>query len=118
ARGRGNPGVRSGTLKETGARITAIPKGSPLPRTLHRSLDNRRKAVETGEGIDWATAEALALCSLLLEGRPVRLSGQDTERGTFSERPSVLVDKEEEDGSIPFAHPREHQARSALSHAD
>jgi 2-oxoglutarate dehydrogenase E1 component len=108
---RGHTGVALATLKEIGAKITAIPQGFHLHRTLQRFLDNRRKAVETGEGIDWATAEALALCSLLLEGRPVRLSGQDTERGTFSQRHSVLIDQENEDRYIPFNHLGEHQAR-------
>ena len=70
-----------------------------------------RKAIETGEGIDWATAEALAFCSLLLEGHPVRLSGQDFERGTFSQRHSVLIDQENEDRYTPFNELREDQAR-------
>src|SRR6266436_3221279 len=83
---RGITGVDVETLQEIGARITVAPKDFHVHRTLQRFVDNRRKAVETGEGIDWATAEALALCSLLLEGHPVRLSGQDTERGTFSQR--------------------------------
>src|SRR5262249_12171807 len=109
--GAGMPAVALATIKERGTKITAIPQGFPPPRTRQRSLDNRRKAVETGEGIDWATAEALALCSLLLEGRPVRLSGQDTERGTFSQRHSVLIDQENEDRYIPFNHLGEHQAR-------
>ena len=108
---RGHTGVALATLKEIGAKITAIPQGFHLHRTLQRFLDNRRKAVETGEGIDWSTAEALAFCSLLLEGRPVRLSGQDTERGTFSQRHSVLIDQENEDRYIPFNHLGEHQAR-------
>src|SRR4029077_3830514 len=63
---------------------------------------NRKKSVETGAGVDWATGEALAFCSLLLDGHPVRLSGQDSERGTFSQRHSVLVDQENENRYIPF----------------
>ena len=63
------------------------------------------------QGIDWATAEALAFCTLLLEGHPVRLSGQDVERGTFSQRHSVLIDQENEDRYIPFNHLGEGQAR-------
>src|SRR6201981_3978598 len=108
---RGHTGVALATLKEIGAKITAIPQGFHLHRTLQRFLDNRRKAVEIGEGIDWSTAEALAFCSLLLEGRPVRLSGQDTERGTFSQRHSVLIDQDNEDRYIPFNHLGERQAR-------
>ena len=68
------------------------------------SSTTARKAIETGEGIDWATGEALAFCSLLLEGHPVRLSGQDCERGTFSQRHSVLIDQETEDRYTPFNH--------------
>jgi 2-oxoglutarate dehydrogenase E1 component len=80
-------------------------------KTIQRFLDNRKKAVETGEGIDWATGEALAFCSLLLEGHPVRLSGQDCERGTFSSRHSVLIDQETEGRHTSFNHIREGQPR-------
>src|SRR5712671_3531851 len=108
---RGQTGVAIETLREIGEKITAAPKGFHLHRTIQRFLDNRRKAIETGTGIDWATGEALALCSILLDGRPVRLSGQDTERGTFSQRHSVLIDQENEDRYIPFNHLGERQAR-------
>ncbi len=108
---RGRTGVEIETLKEIGEKITAAPKGFHVHRTIQRFLDARAKAIKTGEGIDWATGEALAFCSLLLDGRPVRLSGQDTERGTFSQRHSVLVDQENEDRYIPFNHVREGQAR-------
>src|SRR5215813_233433 len=108
---RGHTGAPLATLKEIGAKITAIPQGFHLHRTLQRFLDNRRKAIETGTGIDWATAEALAFCSLLLEGHPVRLSGQDTERGTFSQRHSVLIDQEDESRYTPFNHLGDGQAR-------
>ena len=77
--------------------------GFNVHRTIQRFLDNRRKAVETGQGIDWATAEALAFGTLLLdEGIPVRLSGQDCERGTFSQRHSVLIDQETEERYTPL----------------
>jgi len=99
------------TLKEIGARITVAPKDFAVHRTIQRFLDNRRKAIETGEGIDWATGEALAFCSLMLDGHPVRLSGQDVERGTFSQRHSVLIDQENENRYIPFNHMRDKQAR-------
>src|SRR6202040_4291762 len=114
---RGHTGVALATLKEIGAKITVIPQGFHLHRTLQRFPDNRRKAVEPGEGIDWSTAEALAFCSLLLEGRPVRLSGQDTERGTFSQRHSVLIDQENEDRYIPFNHLGERQARFEVNNS-
>ncbi len=104
---RGQTAVSAATLKEIGARITRVPEGFHIHRTIHRFLENRRKAIETGEGIDWATAEALAFGSLLLEGHRVRLSGQDCERGTFSQRHSVLIDQETEERYTPLNHIRE-----------
>jgi 2-oxoglutarate dehydrogenase E1 component len=108
---RGVTGVELATLREIGERITAAPDDFDLHRTIARFLQNRRKAVESGQGIDWSTAEALALCSLLVEGHPVRLAGQDSERGTFSQRHSVLVDQQNENRYLPFNHLREGQAR-------
>jgi 2-oxoglutarate dehydrogenase E1 component len=63
---------------------------------------NRRKMIDTGEGIDWSTAEALAFGAILLDGNPIRLSGQDSERGTFSQRHSVLYDQRDENRYIPL----------------
>src|SRR5689334_13344989 len=108
---RGQTGVAIAALKDIGARITALPPDFHLHRTLNRFLDNRRKAIETGVGIDWATAEALAFCSLLRDGHRVRLSGQDSERGTFSQRHSVLIDQETEERYTPFNHIGDDQAR-------
>jgi 2-oxoglutarate dehydrogenase E1 component len=108
---RGNTGVEVETLKEIGDKITAVPPGFHVHRTIQRFLDTRAKAIKSGEGIDWSTAEALAFCSLLLDGNPVRLSGQDTERGTFSQRHSVLIDQENESRLIPFNRLRDKQAR-------
>jgi 2-oxoglutarate dehydrogenase E1 component len=101
---RGKTGVQLATLRDIGTKITAIPQGFHVHRTIQRFLESRQKAIETGEGIDWATGEALAFCSLLEEGHPVRLAGQDSERGTFSQRHSVLVDQENEDRYTPFNH--------------
>ncbi len=108
---RGNTGVDEKVLKEIGQKITAVPKDFKVHKTIQRFLDNRRKAIESGEGIDWATGEALAFCSLLLEGQRVRLSGQDCERGTFSQRHSVLFDQETEARYTSFNHIREGQGR-------
>ncbi len=108
---RGDTGVAVEVLKEIGRKITTAPSGFHLHRTIQRFLENRRKAIETGENIDWATGEALAVCSLLLEGRPVRLSGQDSERGTFSQRHAVLIDQETEARHTPFNHISDRQAR-------
>src|SRR5579871_5236591 len=108
---RGHTGVELATLKEIGQKITALPPGFHLHRTLTRFLENRHKAIETGAGIDWATAEALAFCSLLRDGHRVRLSGQDSERGTFSQRHAVLTDQETEERYTPFNHVGDDQAR-------
>ncbi|HEX2653051.1 MAG TPA: 2-oxoglutarate dehydrogenase E1 component [Xanthobacteraceae bacterium] len=108
---RGNTSVAPDVLKEIGEKITTVPSGFQIHRTIQRFLENRRKAIETGQGIDWATAEALAISSLLIEGRPVRLAGQDCERGTFSQRHSVLIDQESEKRHTPFNQLREGQAR-------
>ncbi|MGA8899452.1 2-oxoglutarate dehydrogenase E1 component [Bradyrhizobium sp.] len=101
---RGVTGLDVAVLKEIGRKITKVPDGFRVHRTIQRFLDNRAKAIDTGIGIDWATGEALAFCSLLQEGRHVRLSGQDSERGTFSQRHSVLIDQEDESRYTPFNH--------------
>jgi 2-oxoglutarate dehydrogenase E1 component len=101
---RGVTGVETDRLKEIGRRITKVPDGFRAHRTIQRFLENRAKAIESGVGLDWATGEALAFCSLLLEGYKVRLSGQDSERGTFSQRHSVLIDQEDESRYTPFNH--------------
>ncbi|HZH53934.1 MAG TPA: 2-oxoglutarate dehydrogenase E1 component [Microvirga sp.] len=108
---RGQTGVAVETLKNIAKALTTIPEGFHVHRTIQRFLDNRKKMMETGEGIDWAMAEALAFGSLLVEGHRVRLSGQDVERGTFSQRHSVLVDQENEERYTPLNHIREDQAR-------
>ena len=88
-----------------------MPEGFSVHKTIQRFLENRRAAVLSGDGIDWATGEALAFASLLDEGLPVRLSGQDSERGTFSQRHSVLIDQQTEARYIPLNHIRDGQAR-------
>jgi len=108
---RGNTGAAIETLKEIGSKITVVPQGFHVHRTIQRFLEARRKMIESGEGIDWSTAEALAFCSLLLDGTRVRLSGQDSERGTFSQRHSVLIDQENENRYTPFNTIRPGQAR-------
>ncbi|MXN66766.1 2-oxoglutarate dehydrogenase E1 component [Stappia sp. GBMRC 2046] len=108
---RGMTGLDDTTLKTICEKLTAVPEGFNVHRTIRRFLDNRKKAFESGEGIDWATAESLAFGSLLYEGHAVRLSGQDCERGTFSQRHSVLYDQETESRYIPLNNLREGQAR-------
>ncbi|MEX2127760.1 MAG: 2-oxoglutarate dehydrogenase E1 component, partial [Xanthobacteraceae bacterium] len=108
---RGNTGVAIEALKEIGRQITTVPKDFNVHRTIARFLENRRASIEEDTGIDWSTGEALAFCSLLLDGKPVRLSGQDSERGTFSQRHSVLYDQESDERYTPFNSVREGQAR-------
>jgi 2-oxoglutarate dehydrogenase E1 component len=101
---RGITGVKIAALKEIGRKITKVPDGFRVHRTIGRFLENRSKAIDSGAGLDWATGEALAFCTLLEEGHHVRLSGQDSERGTFSQRHSVLIDQEDESRYTPFNH--------------
>ncbi len=101
---RGVTGVDIAILKDIGRKITKVPDGFRVHRTVQRFLENRAKAIDNGVGIDWATGEALAFCTLLEEGHHVRLSGQDSERGTFSQRHSVLIDQEDESRYTPFNH--------------
>ena len=108
---RGRTGVELAKIKELGLRLSSVPDGFNAHRTIQRLLDNRRKMIETGEGIDWALGEALAFASLVDEGHPVRLSGQDSERGTFSQRHSVLIDQETEARYVPLNNIRDGQAR-------
>jgi 2-oxoglutarate dehydrogenase E1 component len=101
---RGVTGVDVSVLRDIGRKITKVSDGFRVHRTVQRFLENRAKAIENGVGIDWATGEALAFCTLLQEGHHVRLSGQDSERGTFSQRHSVLIDQEDESRYTPFNH--------------
>jgi 2-oxoglutarate dehydrogenase E1 component len=99
---RGKTAVPLKTLKEIGKKLTEVPKEFEAHRTIARFLETRRKMIESGEGVDWSTAEALAFGAILLDGNPIRLSGQDSERGTFSQRHSVLYDQREEHRYIPL----------------
>jgi 2-oxoglutarate dehydrogenase E1 component len=108
---RGETGVAIETLKEVGRRITAIPQDFNAHKTIQRLLQRRREMVETGTGLDWSMAEHLAFGTLLNEGFPVRLSGQDSERGTFSQRHSVLVDQETERRYTPLKYISPDQGR-------
>ncbi|CAO3575888.1 unnamed protein product [Absidia cylindrospora] len=87
-------GVPKDELELVGKSLTSLPENFHLHRSLKRILQNRGKSLEEGEGIDWTTAEALSWGSLLMQGFHVRVSGQDVERGTFSQRHAVLHDQE------------------------
>ncbi len=108
---RGETGAPLPLLKEIGTKITQIPEGFNAHKTIQRFLENRRKAIDTGEGIDWATGEALAFALTVNEGTRVRFSGQDVERGTFSQRHSVLIDQETERRYKPLSNIREGQGK-------
>ena len=107
----GDTAIKPETLVEVGTALTRYPEGFDIHKTVARQLENKAKMVETGKGYDWATAEALAFGSLLTEGFPVRLAGQDCTRGTFSQRHSGLVDQTTEERHYPLNHIRAGQAR-------
>jgi 2-oxoglutarate dehydrogenase E1 component len=101
--------VPAATLRQVAEGFTRWPDGFEVNPKLERQLAARGATLERDE-IDWATAEALAFGSLVLEGTPVRLSGQDTRRGTFSQRHGVLVDQATESEYVPLAHLSDDQA--------
>ncbi len=95
-------GVTEAAAREIGTILTTVPEGFTPHKTLARIVEARRQMFETGEGFDWATAEALAFGTLLREGHPVRLSGQDSGRGTFSQRHGVWTDQNDGRKHIPL----------------
>jgi 2-oxoglutarate dehydrogenase E1 component len=107
---KGATAVELDQLLAVGRAISEPPKNFDLNRKIARLLQEKRKAIETGKDIDWATGEALAWGTLLAEGTPVRLSGQDSCRGTFSQRHAVLVDQTGEAKYVPLNHVAEIQA--------
>ena len=103
--------ISAETMADVGAALTRVPEGFNLHRTVARLLEAKKQMFETGQGFDWATGEALAFGSLLLENHPVRLAGQDSARGTFSQRHSAFVDQATEERHYPLNHIRDGQAR-------
>ena len=99
---RGETAAEMAVLHEVGKALTSVPATFNVNRKIARQLAVKEQMFKTGEGLDWATAEALAFGTLLKEGYFVRLSGQDVKRGTFSQRHSVLVDQENEAEYIPL----------------
>jgi 2-oxoglutarate dehydrogenase E1 component len=95
-------GVEEKLIAEIGGILTTVPEGLTVHKTLQRIIDARKAMFDSGEGIDWATAEALAFGTLVREGNPVRLSGQDSGRGTFSQRHAVWVDQTDASKYIPL----------------
>ena len=95
--------VHSEKLVKLAAKLAVIPQSFAAHPKIARQLQKRQDAVEQGQGIDWATAESLAFATLLTDGRPVRLSGQDSRRGTFNHRHSTLVDQNNGRLYVPLA---------------
>jgi 2-oxoglutarate dehydrogenase E1 component len=107
---RGNTAIAPETLADVGNALTRVPDGFPLHKTVSRLLETKKEMFASGKGFDWATGEALAFGSLLTEGYPVRLAGQDSTRGTFSQRHSGLVNQDTEERYYPLNNIREGQA--------
>ncbi|MEO0486224.1 MAG: 2-oxoglutarate dehydrogenase E1 component [Pseudomonadota bacterium] len=108
---RGQTAISSETFEQVGGALTRVPDGYPLHKTVARMLETKSKMISDGAGIDWATGEALAFGSLLTEGYPVRLAGQDSTRGTFSQRHSGLVNQDTEERFYPLNNIRAGQAQ-------
>jgi len=105
-------GISREKLQHLGKVLTTLPEGFNLHPTLAKRFVPRRvEALENGGPIDWAFAESLAWGSLLMEGNPVRLSGQDSRRGTFSQRHAVFYDYETRNRHIPLEHVSPDQAK-------
>lgn len=110
-------GVPVEDLKHIGEKISTAPEGFNVHRNLKRILAGRKKTVDEGKAIDWSTAEALAFGTLCDEGHHVRVSGQDVERGTFSQRHAVLHDQDSEETYTPLQHISEKQGTFRISNS-
>jgi 2-oxoglutarate dehydrogenase E1 component len=98
-------------LKQIGAALARVPSGFDLNPKIARQLEAKQAMIDSGQGIDWATGEALAFGSLLLEGSRVRLSGEDTQRGTFSQRHAFLIDQTNQYEYVPLNNVSPEQAK-------
>ena len=99
---RGKTGVEKKELINVGKKITEVPNNFNIHKTLLKILENKRKMFTDDKPIDWSTAELLAFGTLLNEGFSVRLSGQDSGRGTFSQRHAVFRDQDSHDRFVPL----------------
>ncbi|MDO5643615.1 MAG: 2-oxoglutarate dehydrogenase E1 component, partial [Paracoccus sp. (in: a-proteobacteria)] len=106
----GNTGISAETMAEIGRALTTPPRDLNLHKTVGRLIEAKKEMFGTGRGFDWSTGEALAFGSLLLEGKRVRLTGQDSTRGTFSQRHSAFIDQMTEQRYYPLNNIREGQA--------
>ncbi|MXY00888.1 MAG: 2-oxoglutarate dehydrogenase E1 component, partial [Chloroflexi bacterium] len=107
---RGETAISPDTMAEIGNALTHAPQDIAVHKTVARLLDHKKQMFESGKGFDWATGEALAFGSLLTEGYPVRLSGQDATRGTFSQRHSGFVHQDTEERYYPLNNVRKGQS--------
>ncbi|TRW98356.1 2-oxoglutarate dehydrogenase E1 component [Paracoccus sp. M683] len=107
----GNTGISPEVMTRIGHALTTAPEGFDLHKTVGRLIEAKKQMFETGTGFDWATGEALAFGSLLVEGSPVRLSGQDSTRGTFSQRHSAFINQADEERYYPLNHIQKDQAQ-------
>jgi len=97
-------GVEIDLLRKVGIAAGTVPEDFKLHRQMKKIFQNRREQAESGEGIDWGTAEAMAFGTLLVEGNHVRITGQDVQRGTFSHRHAVVKDQRTEEDYTPLNH--------------
>ncbi|MGH9861634.1 MAG: 2-oxoglutarate dehydrogenase E1 component, partial [Candidatus Acidiferrales bacterium] len=107
-------GVAAEKLREIGEGLTRYPDGFHIHPKVKRLLEDRMKMARGERPLDYGMAEAMAFGSLVIEGVPVRLSGQDSRRGTFNQRHSVLIDTETEEEYLPLAHLAQGQARAEM----
>ncbi|MGO1119322.1 2-oxoglutarate dehydrogenase E1 component [Rhodovibrionaceae bacterium A322] len=107
---RGTTAVSLDKLRMIGRKLTEYPDDLKANSKIVRQLKAKLQAIDSGEGIDWATAEALALGSLAIEGHPIRMTGQDSNRGTFSQRHAQIVDQETERRYKPLKYITDDQA--------
>jgi 2-oxoglutarate dehydrogenase E1 component len=107
----GDTAVAPDVLRQVGLALTRVPEGFDLNPKIARQLEAKRAMIESGQGIDWATGEALGFGTLLLEGHRVRLSGEDCQRGTFSQRHAVLVDQTNQNEYVPLNNVTPDQAK-------
>ena len=104
-------GVPADTLRLVGHALATAPGGFAVNPKISRQLDAKQAMMDSGEGIDWSTGEALAFGTLLLEGHRIRLSGEDCQRGTFSQRHAVLIDQTNQNEYVPLNNIQPDQAR-------
>ena len=111
---RGKTSLTDETFDQVGKAICGFREDLKVNSKVQRLLGTKAEMFKSGEGFDWSTAEALAFGSLLTDDHPVRFSGQDVRRGTFSQRHAVLVDQETEETYVSVNHVREDQAKMEI----